>query len=173
MMQLKELQAQLEHEGQGVAEDPYPAPMEEEEEALFDTPPTLQPKDTGMTPMMKKLSLELQEANVEREELKRQNLVMLEETQKLFLQIQQQGKQQTMSADKLKEGALSAEELQKKLDQDKLRRKKQLDRARATVAKEQLAEMQAQETLRSTDRERSPRKNGDSQTSVRSFNSLT
>lgn len=60
MTQLKELQAQLEQ--QGVEEDPYLAPTDETD--LFDTPPTMQPKDTGMTPIMKKLSLELQEANV-------------------------------------------------------------------------------------------------------------
>ena len=164
MTQLKELQAQLEQ--QGVQEDPYPAPMDETD--LFDTPPTLQPKDTGMTPLMKKLSLELQEANVEKEELKRQNQMMMEETQKLFRQIQQQEKQ-NLPAGPLQEGAMTAEELQKKLEQDKLRglRQKQLEKARAVVAKEQL-----QETGRNQDRERSPRK-GDSQNSAHSLNSLT
>ena len=96
----------------GVQEDPYPAPMDETD--LFDTPPTLQPKDTGMTPLMKKLSLELQEANVEKEELKRQNQMMMEETQKLFRQIQQQEKQ-NLPAGPLQEGAMTAEELQKKV----------------------------------------------------------
>lgn len=164
MTQLKELQAQLEQ--QGVEEDPYTMPMDETD--LFDTPPTLQPKDTGMTPLMKKLSLELQEANVEKEELKRQNQMMMEETQKLFRQIQQQEKQNIPAAPPQEE-VMAAEELQKKLEQDRLRglRQKQLEKARAIVAKEQL-----QETERSQERERSPRK-GDSQTSAHSLNSLT
>lgn len=166
MTQLKLLQAQLEE--QGVAEeDPYIAPMEEvEDENLFDTPPTAQMKDTGMTPMMKKLSLELQEANVEKEALKKQNQQMLEETQRLFWQIQQQEKQALQEPKDV--NVLTAEEVQSRLDQDKLRRQKQLERARETVAKDMAKEQEKQR-----DRERSPRKTGDSQGSLHSLNSLT
>ena len=87
MVQLKDLQAQLEAQGPQVAEGAQP--IEVEDEGLFDTPPSMQEKDSGMTPMMKKLSLELQEAKVEKEELKRQNMLMMEETQRLFMQMKQ------------------------------------------------------------------------------------
>lgn len=164
MVQLKLLQEKLEEQG-AVEEDPYNAPMEEvEDETLFDTPPTVQMKDTGMTPRMKKLSLELQEANVEKEALKKQNQQMLEETQRLFWQIQQREKQTEQTAPEPKDvNVLSAEEVQARLDQDKLRRQKQLERARETVAKDMAREQR--------DRERSPKR--DSQGSLHSLNSLT
>ena len=161
MTQLKELQERL--DGKGNVEETEMAPMEELDENLFDTPPALEQKATGMTPQMKRLSLQLQAANVEKEELKRQNQQMMEETQKLFFQMQQQGKQPVDEVQVV--DSMSAAEAQAKLDQDRARqvRQKQLERARATVIQEQLAEQKAKEDLRRDDRERSPRKNGDSQ----------
>lgn len=171
MTQLKELQERL--DGKGNVEETETAPMEEMDENLFDTPPTLQQKDTGMTPQMKRLSLQLQAANVEKEELKRQNQQMMEETQKLFFQMQQQGKQPVEEVQVV--GSMSAAEVQAKLDQDRARqvRQKQLERARATVIQDQLAEQKAKDDHRRDERERSPRKNGDSQGSLHSLNSLT
>ena len=163
MEQLKELQAQL--QAQGPTVESLPEGMETEEEALFETPPVLQEKDTGMTPLMKRLSLQLQEATSENEELKRQNKMMLEETQKLFLQMQ---KKDELAMKDNGEAAATAEELQKKLDQDKLRRQKQLERARSVVAQEQAKE----DASKVRDRERSPRKLGDSQGSAGSLSAM-
>ena len=170
MTQLKDLQAQLEAQGpqgpeEGIEIDPV-------DDGLFDTPPSMQEKDSGMTPMMKKLSLKLQEANVEKEELKRQNMLMMEETQRLFLQMQQSGSDAVVPrTTQPKDVAMPAEEVQKKLEQDRQRRHKQLEKARSTVAQEQAAESAAEAAARS-ERERSPRK-GDSQNSMHSLNSLT
>ena len=168
MQQLKELQAQLQAQG-GEAEVIPAEPMEEGDESLFDTPPTLQEKDTGMTPLMKRLSLQLQEATTENEELKKQNKRIMEETQKLFLQVQQKEMQEIKQGSSLPT-ALTAEELQKKMDQDKARRQKQLERARATVAIEKATEGLGTDNMK--ERERSPRKTGDSQGSVQSVHSL-
>ena len=171
MVQLKDLQAQLEAQGPQVAEGAQP--IEVEDEGLFDTPPSMQEKDSGMTPMMKKLSLELQEAKVEKEELKRQNMLMMEETQRLFMQMKQNSGSDPVvpKMNQPKDVAMPAEEVQKKLEQDRQRRQKQLEKARSTAAQEQAAERAAEAAMR-PDRERSPRK-GDSQNSLHSLNSLT
>ena len=122
-----------------------------------------------MTPLMKKLSLELQEANVEKEELKRQNQMMMEETQKLFRQIQQQEKPKSPCRTTSRRSDDCGRIAERSWNRTSCRglRQKQLEKARAVVAKEQL-----QETGRNQDRERLPRK-GDSQTSAHSLNSLT
>ena len=155
MAQLQELQAQL--QAQGPTEE---TPMEEqmEEEALFETPPTLQEKDTGMTPLMKRLSLQLQAATNENEELKRQNKLMMEETQKLFSQMQQNEKQELKNKGANGEVAATAEEVQKKLDQDRLRRQKQLERARSVVAQDKVREDLAKDRERERSQGRQIRK---------------